>query len=147
MREKYFIYKGIKYQSGTILKIKPTSGKANPFPKIFEEATFMFYNTDAEKYCIQVGETIYVLSEKGFNDILINPTQKNNIKYIEKVAEETRWTFGRELAIDGMLVAWIWYIFLMSISIILKGAIVYWFLISIIFFRYRDKKLREEGYK
>lgn len=147
MKEKYFEYKGMRYKSGTILKIKPTTGRANPSPKMFEEATFMFYDTDSEKYFIQVGGTTYLLREKGFLDILIRPTHKINTDYLEEVAEEERWTPSRELAIDGMPIAWIWYIFLMGITFIFNGFIFYWTLISIVFFTYRNKKLREEGYK
>ena len=147
MREKYFIYQGIKYQSGTILQIRPTIGRANPSPKVFEEATFMFYDTNLAEYFIKVGGTVYLLKKTDFFDILINPTDKLNNAYLAKVVQDEKLTINKELAIDGMLVAWIWYIFLMGISIILKGAIVYWVTISIIFFRYRDKKLREEGYK
>lgn len=147
MREKYFKYKGMKYKSGTILKIKPTTGRANPSPKIFEEATFMFYDTDSQKYFIKVGGTTCLLSEKGFLDILISPMNEINTEYIEKVAEEERWTINKELAIDCMPIAWIWYIFLMGITFIFNGFIFYWILISIVFFAYRNKKLRKEGYK
>ena len=147
MREKYFIYQGIKYQSGAILKIRPTIGRSNPSPKVFEVATFMFYDTNLAEYFIKVGGTVYLLKETEFFNILISPTDKLNDIYIAQVVQDETLTINKELAIDGMLVAWIWYIFLMGISIILKGVIVYWVIISIIFFRYRDKKLREEGYK
>jgi hypothetical protein len=147
MKENHFTYKGMKYKSGTILKIKPTVGRANPSPKMFEEATFMFYNTDSEKYFIQVGGTTYLLREQGFFDILIYPMDRINNNYLAAVAEEERWSFGKELAIDNMPVAWIWYIFLMGLTFIFNGRIFYWIFISIIFFAYRNKKLREEGYR
>ena len=84
MKEKYFIHKGIKYQSGVIIKIKPTTGRANPCPKVFEEATFMYYDTDLAKYFIKVGGTIHVLNKTKFIDILIAPTNKINKKEVNK---------------------------------------------------------------
>ena len=46
-----------------------------------------------------------------------------------------------------MLVAWVWYIFLMCITTVFMHNIIWWVLISCVFFNYRSKKLREAGFK
>ena len=148
MRQKFFIYKGKKYPSGAILKIKPTVGRtAYPYPVKFEEGTFVCYDTQTLHYFVKVGGTMNLLSEKGFLDLLVEPTDRINHEFLAKVAEESRWTFSRELAIEGMPLAWLWYIFLMGITLIFNGALVYWTIISVIFFTHRNKKLKEAGYK
>ena len=61
--------------------------------------------------------------------------------------ENNRLTFGKELAVDGMLIAWLWYVVLMAVTLIFNGFYLYWIFISICFFIYRYGKLKEEGYK
>mgnify|MGYP003292042507 CR=1 FL=1 len=49
--------------------------------------------------------------------------------------------------IDGLFIAWIWYIAIMLILFIFYDRLVGWIAVSIIFFNYRNKKLREAGFK
>jgi hypothetical protein len=74
-----------------------------------------------------------------------NPIPKNGMYYTSNTPKQR--TLKDELNIDGLLIAWIWYIFIMVIGTIFKGNIAIWIFTSIIFFNYRNKKLREAGYK
>ena len=56
-------------------------------------------------------------------------------------------TFKDELNIDGMFIAWLWYVFIMLIATIFKDNIIIWTLTSLIFFHYRKTKLKEAGYQ
>ena len=51
----------------------------------------------------------------------------------------------KDFQIDGLFLGWMWYIFLMLISVIFNGAIGLWILISIVFFSWRAKKIKREG--
>jgi hypothetical protein len=51
----------------------------------------------------------------------------------------------KDCEIDGLFLGWVWYIFLMAIGTIFNGAIFIWLMISIVFFNWRAKKIKEEG--
>ena len=51
----------------------------------------------------------------------------------------------KDCDIDGMFLGWVWYIFLMAVSIIFKSAILLWVIISVVFFNWRAKKIKKEG--
>ena len=85
-----------------------------------------------------------------FNEYLICPTNKIDeytVRDHQMRAENNKLTFIKELQIDSMFFAWLWYIVLMGITFIFNGFYVYWAVISFTFFIYRYVKLKEEGYK
>jgi hypothetical protein len=61
--------------------------------------------------------------------------------------ENKKHTLTEELSVEGLFIAWIWYIFIMVVAIIFNARIGIWLLASIIFFNYRNKKLKEAGFK
>ena len=63
------------------------------------------------------------------------------------ISEKQEYTFFDELNIDGLFLAWMWYIFIMAIATIFYARIGIWLFASVIFFSYRNNKLKEEGYK
>lgn len=149
MRLSYFDYDGKRYTSGTIIKIKPTRNKRYT---LCDEAVFLYYIPEKNWYSIAFGpEDELILSGRDFFNILIGVTKLENTKYTEQICnsiktENKTATFTQELQIDGMLVAWIWYIFLMILVTFFNDRILGYVGFSIIFFRYRNKKLREAGY-
>ena len=51
----------------------------------------------------------------------------------------------KDSQIDGLFLGWMWYIFLMLISIVFKEALGLWIFISIVFFKWRSDKIKKEG--
>lgn len=149
MRIPHFDYDGKRYASGTIIQIKPTRNKQYV---LCEEAVFLYHVPEKHWHVIAFGpEDELILSSKDFFNILIGVVKLQNTKYAEQICQNINTeikdiTFGQELQIDGMLIAWIWYIFLMILITFFHDRIIGYIGFSIIFFRYRNKKLREAGY-
>ena len=142
MRQDYVIYNGVKYNSGDAIHILwYTNGYKN-----VRNYTGIFVDCDEEKdeYRFTVDGQLYC-----FNKVCFWRTIRNNpiseTYYVNK--EPRKATFKNELNIDGLLIAWIWYIFIMVLLVIFNDRIVGWIGTSIIFFNYRKKKLREAGFK
>lgn len=83
--------------------------------------------------------TAFVPSDNFFNTI-ISITDKKDNSVSGPVTKKLK-----DRDIDGLFLGWLWYIFLMAISTIFKDAIGLWILISVVFFRWRSKKIKEEG--
>lgn len=142
-----------KYEYRTILKIKYMNQE--------RYATFLSYNTENETYLFNVtdysckdGYRCYTCTKQELNNVLIEITDQIDKNYIlghplniNDDASDNKLTFKEEMKIDGLFIAWIWYVFLMGITLILNGQIFYWAFISVCFFVYRKGKLKEEGYK
>lgn len=148
MKNQYFRHNGKQYDYGTIIKIKN-------FNKAIT-ATFISYDVNKKKYLVKINNLKYKdgyyfteYDESFFNNNLIEVTDEIDIKYIQNypIKEIMPFTFTEELEVDGMALAWIWYIFLMGITLFFIGRIFYWAIISFVFFNYREKKLRKAGYK
>lgn len=142
MKEKYFVYKGKKYNSGTTIIIWWTCTFARTV--IRTNATFIEHDADNERYIVEIYGKNYTYSEDHFYRVLCTVVDNNKVN-VSKAPKEH--TFSDELSIDGLLIAWIWYIFIMAVGIIFYDRIAIWILASVIFFNYRKKKLKEAGYK
>lgn len=151
-KQYYFMYKGRKIETGTVLKIRPWHsciGEAH-----VEEITFEWYVPESDLYVFKYTST-YGTKGVGihgdeFKKIFIAPTNKMNeyvVRDHKMRMESNKLTFGKELQIDGMFIAWLWYIVLMAVTFIFNGFYLYWAVISICFFIYRYGKLKDEGYK
>ena len=151
-KQYYFIYNGRKIETGTILKIKPWHSCLEE--RYVEEITFEWYVPEIDLYVLKYTSTYGTkgVGMRGdqFRELLICPTNKMN-KYVvrdhQMRMETNKLTFAKELQIDGMLIAWLWYIVLMAVTLIFVGFPLYWAVISACFFIYRQGKLKEEGYK
>lgn len=144
MIQEYFIYNGKRYLAGTLIYVKWVNHLTCTLCKTL--ATFCSYNPDNKTYIFEIDGYKYTYSEKDFYDILCGiygETSSNLISY----PRIKQLTFEKELAINGLLIAWIWYIFIMAVAIIFKDCIGIWIIASIVFFTYRNKKLKEAGYK
>ena len=145
MRKNYFIYNGEQYNEGESIVIKFFDHMAG---KTYNaHAKFLYYDTINKEYYVEIYGKKYAYTEDLFYKNLCNkgnpraPTEKSyNVK-------NKQYTFIDELNIDGLLIAWIWYIFIMAVGVIFYDRIGIWILASVIFFNYRKRKLKEEGYK
>lgn len=150
MRTNYFIYKGKRYEYGTIVKLQYRD---------ITEAIFIVCDPEEDYYMFAFknenckdGYYNCRYTKRDLQDQMIEITDKIDTNYIEcnplqSVREINTLTFKEELSIDGIFIAWIWYIVLMAITLIFNEFYLYWIVISVCFFAYRSKKIKEEGYK
>ena len=151
-KQYYFIYKGKIYETGTVIKIKPWHGGVKN--TCVEELYFEWYVPESDLYVLEYkspnGRKGIGMTGEQLKKYFLYPTNQMDkcvTKRHQMRMENDKLTFGRELAIDGMLIAWLWYIVLMAVTFIFNGRIFYWAVISSCFFLYRYTKLKEEGYK
>jgi hypothetical protein len=140
MTQNYFIYNGTTYRTGDIVKVLWYSVYA-PTPKV-KEAVFVSCDPEKDEYNFKVDEKMYCYTQKLFCHMIYQNTERPNMQ--NKTHLQSR-TFVDELNMDGMLIAWIWYVFIMAIGVIFNDRIVLWIAASIIFFNYRNNKLKNGG--
>lgn len=151
-KQYYFIYNGRKIETGTILKIKPWHSSMGE--DFVDKVTFEWYVPEMDlyvfKYTSTYGTKGFGMQGDKFREYLIGPTNQMDeyvVRSHQMRMENNQLTFMKELQIDGMLIAWMWYIALMAITLIFNGFYFYWAAINLCFFIYRNAKLKEEGYK
>lgn len=133
----YFVYNGKQYYTGTIFIASEHDKQI--------DAIFICYNIDTENYIYKVkNKTIdgckCIAHEKYFYDHLVSVTDKvDNTIHMPVVKQ------FKDSQIDGLFLGWVWYIFLMIISVIFKNAIGLWILWSVVFFSWRHNKIKKEG--
>ena len=136
---RYFVFNGEQYYTGTVIRLKVYDNMARQY--LEKDVTF-FYVLDDNRYVVGGSNTSMVLSTTDFFNALVkvvnipSPTLKS--------CENThrRLTFIEELGIEGMLAAWIWYIFIMLVAVIFNDCIIIWISASLIFFNYRNRKIK-----
>lgn len=153
-KQYYFIYNGRRYESGTVLKFRPW--RSSNLEQQVEEVIFEWYLPESDKYVLKYHSTYNVNGMTGvgmdgaeFRKHFIAPTNKVNesvAKSHKMRMENSKITWEKEIAIEGMLFAWVCYLVLMGISFVFNGRVFYWALISFCFFIYRTGKLKEHGY-
>lgn len=132
-KRNYFIVDGVKYYSGTIFIIKRGDKEI--------EATFAWDNVSYGHYMYRIGQRGYTERYKDFWEHFVAVTGKINPNERGPVLKRKK-----EFDIPGMALGWTWYVFLMLLSVIFKGAIKLWIGISVYFFVWRSKKIKDEGY-
>lgn len=150
MKQNYFIYNGEKYYAGSVMKVKQWDNISGR--EVERDATFICSDTERDRIIFRIQNHTHSYPKENFNQIFIRIINKvgdqHNIQYSEQhLTENRKKTFSEELSIDGMLIAWMWYIFIMAATTIFNDRIGIWILTSIVFFGYRSKKLKERGYK
>ena len=141
MKQDYVVCRGKKYNSGDTINILwYAHGNRNAY-----EHTGIFLDCDEEKdeYRLVIDDITYSFNKTSFYRTVYD---KRNVTQ-HKNSTQCNTTFKDELNIDGLFIAWVWYVFIMLLAIIFKDCIAIWIITSVIFFRYRNKKLREAGYK
>lgn len=145
MKQNYFVYNGKRHEEGTIIILS----RFDIYSKMVCEtkAKFLYYDTETNEYIVEIYGKEYKYDTKYFNNSFVR-IYDPNVKYTNvKNQPEKSYSFSDELNIDGLLIAWIWYVFIMVVGIIFYERIGIWILASVIFFNYRNKKLKEAGYK
>lgn len=132
MVQNYVYINSKKYFSGSVFIIK-FLGKES-------EATFIGYNTKCASYFFQINNKICMMKESVFQENFIRATNTANTQIRQPEIKRKK-----DVEIDGLFLGWVWYIFLMVISVIFNGAIFLWIIISVVFFNWRANKIKEEG--
>ena len=132
MRRNYLIVDEEKYYTGAVFIINHLGKQV--------EASFVYYDTERARYMYTINGCRYISPESIFKNNFVAVTNKID----NKVSEPTIRT-KRDRDINGLPLGWVWYIFLMLISVIFKDVIFLWVMISIVFFNWRAKKIKEEG--
>jgi hypothetical protein len=139
-RQFCFDYNGKRYSAGTIVKINGNRGKKGK--DIFE-----CYIPEKKWYKLYYSGWY---PEDSFYSTVTEITNEVDEKYLENKKAailETKLTFSKEINIDGLGLAWLWYAFLMAISFIFNGFLIYWAVWTCLFFIYRICKLAQYGYR
>lgn len=141
MKRDYVIYKGKRYNSGDTIDILwYKCGYSNKCNHI---GTFVDCDEEEDEYRFIVDGITYCFNKACFYRTMKDEPLPNETK--NKNSHKA--TFIEELCIDGLLIAWTWYVFIMLVAIIFYDRVVIWVVSSIIFFSYRSRKLKEAGYK
>lgn len=145
-RQNYFEYKGKKYPAGTVTVL--SSGEK----AVFYET--MILDSGTKRYLVKINDKVINTPGCYFVDKIVSVTNEQSVDYIQwayknhlEAEEKEQYTFRDELRIDGLCIAWMWYVFIMLIAIIFNDRFLIWFFASIIFFSYRNNKLKEARYK
>ena len=142
MRKGYVVYKGKRYNSGDKINIYwYTRGyKVGMFPYT---GTFLDCDEEKDEYRIVVNGITYCYNKICFSTIMRD--EDRVAKKAQPCAKKA--TFRDELNIDGLLIAWVWYIFIMVISTLFYDRIGLWIIATLVFLNYRNKKLKEAGHR
>lgn len=145
MKQNYFIHNDVRYEEGTIVIIARFDLNARRVCDT--KAKFVYYDTETKEYYFDIYGKLCSYTEERFKIIFRNIYTPNKINDNKLQQTEKAYSFSDELNIDGMFIAWIWYIFIMVVAIIFYDRIGIWILASIVFFNYRSNKLKEAGRK
>lgn len=145
MKQEYFIYNGNSYPSGTVVYLQIVSVQARCVYN--EKATFLYYDTDVEEYVFEIWGQKRTYSKEFAERNIKGIYDSNKTTSLDSKQHPNECTFSDELNIDGLFIAWIWYIFIMVIATLFYDRIAIWIFASIMFFLYRNRKLKEAGYK
>lgn len=137
MWQNHFVWKGKTYYTGTVFVVREFKYPHGAYEK---EATFIAYNPEYNKVEFQIGPQRHSRPLKSVNTWIVSATDKRDERVRCPTVKQKS-----DSEIDGLFVGWIWYIVLMAISTIFYDRIGLWILISVIFFTWRAKKIKEEG--
>lgn len=144
MKQNYFIYNNNRYYAGTTIILSIFDIYSRRVCNV--KAKFLWYNDTSKKYGVEIYGKECIYEEDSFNNNFIEIYEHNKTKTQAPISHK-EYKFTDELNIDYMLIAWIWYIFIMLVAVIFYARIEIWILASVVFFNYRNKKLKEAGYK
>ena len=143
-RELYFVYNGKRYECGTVIICRHKSSN------ITYEVVFLCYNDEFNTFTYQGknGGPLYSIDGKNFYDNFVGVKdevcESIRDKFLQSIeSSDKKNTLKEELMNDNILIAWIWYIFIMCIAIIFHWRVVIWLAATYIFIDYRNKELRK----
>ena len=145
MKQNYFVYNNVTYPSGTIIIVNKFNNVSGVNKQ--DEMTFCYHTTDNDLYVCKIKNACYNYKSEQFYNMIVCVTDKVDAEYVNWLMQRQNLnnkspTFSDELAIDGMFIAWMWYVFIMVTAIIFKDRIAIWIFSSIIFFNYRKNKIK-----
>lgn len=132
MRQNFFIVNDQSYFTGTIFLINDMGKQV--------EASFICYDTERKQYIYKINECTWWAPERHFQKNFIAVTDKRDNR-VHMPVVKTR----KDSEISGLFLGWVWYIFLMGLSLLFKDCIGLWIVISVVFFRWRKEKIDKEG--
>ena len=132
VRENYIIINKAKYYTGTVFVIN-FNGK-------IQEAAFVCSVPKTNNILFKLPDKRWWINADDFRNRIIKITGKVDTSVSMPVKKTMK-----DSEVDGLFIGWLWYIFLMAISTIFKDAIGLWIFISVVFFNWRAKKIKEEG--
>lgn len=145
MKRNYFIHDGTKYETGTLIVINYFGSIAG---RCYDETgKFLYYDTEEQQYYVEIIGQEYSFSEESFRKSFrrIRGEIVYHSVYVDKTPKIR--TFSDELKIRDLKIAWGLYIFAMLLSFVFYERFLAWIFVSIVFFSYRRKTLKEHGYK
>ena len=150
MTQDYFVYNGEQYKQNTVIVVKWFCCTTRSLCDV--KAKFIEHDTDKNEYIIEISGKRYAYKEEIFYKIIQTVYDENgcpirNYKTQNNEFGYRRYSFVNELNIEGVLNAWMIYVLIMAVGTIFYDRILIWVFTSIIFFIYRNKKLKEAGYK
>lgn len=145
MKQNYFIYNNNRYESGTIVVLSRFDYISRRVCDT--KVKFLCHDTETKEYSVEIYGKEYIYTEEFFYDNLIEIYNPNQTIVNTQTANTKTHTFSDELNIDGLFYAWMLYVCIMAVGTIFYERVGIWIFASIIFFRYRNKKLKEAGYK
>lgn len=137
-KNDYFDYKGVRYYAGTKFK-KRAYGDTTVdavFTRRFGSEFWFRYKLSK---CSDV--KIDRCSEKDFYDNLVEIINDSDISEFERKKH-----YLKESEVPEIIYGWVMYIFIMCLLVIFKHAWAGWIAVTIYFFRWKKKKLKEAYY-
>ena len=140
MKVNYFEHEGKKYYAGT--EFETLEGT----PKLRRSAVFLWHDPDEDLYAYRVyftfnKSTVMISSGKLFFDNFCNVTKESDGSI--GVPEYKRL---KDSQIPKLVIGWVWYIVIMAFLLITTVRLAGWIIASIVFFKWREKVIKEEGY-
>lgn len=136
MRQSYFVHNGIRYPTGTGIKIKVSLSD-----KFYSDGYFIFYDTEKQFYALKYLNRTFFYCEKDFINSFggVNGKFNNEIHMPQKIQL-------KDSQIDKLVIGWFVYIAVMLGSIIFKDFISIWIFGSIYFYFWRKDVIKKEGH-
>lgn len=134
----YFMCNGKKYYTGTIIKVRDYGEVVDAVficSRYWEDSKLPVFT-----YKLCANGQMRTASITPFSKALVAVTNK-----IDKSINIPETKRMKDSEINGMMLGWMWYVFLMAIATIFNGNIVFWILISVVFFRWRANKIQKGG--
>ena len=131
-RVNYFVVNGTKYYTGRVFKIN--------FCGKIQEAVFRCYIPITNRVNVKLPDSGWFINADEFRSMIVEITDKIDPSVQMPIVHKKN-----ELEIDGLFIGWIWYIVLMVASALFYDRIGLWIFISVVFFNWRKKKIKEEG--
>lgn len=139
MKQNYFVHNGVKYTSGTQIKLLnyPYNN-----PVLHDLVCFIYYDTDYDRVMYQMAYNgkKYGCSMNAFLKMFGGATGKVDSSINVPQTQQLK-----DHQVPMVLIGWGWYIAIMLLFAISKLLIPGWVITSIIFFKWRKKVMREEG--